>query len=116
MDAMLANGKVTGPKGNGSAEFAGIKVRALLLARRRKENDLVDSRIVGRNGFSQGSFLKFANRFLHGKVHVPRGDVKLRMLASALQVPVRLLEDDSAWPDEKSRFGLTDLEIRTVRG
>ena len=38
------------------------------------------------------------------------------MLARALRVPVRLLSDDSAWPDESVRFGLNDVEIRTVRG
>src|SRR2546426_11346435 len=112
MDAMRANGKLTRPKENGRAESAGIKVRALLLARRRKENALVDPKLLGRNGFSHGSFLKFANRLLHGKVHVTPDDVKLRMLARALRVPVRLLSDDSAWPDESVRFGLNDVEIR----
>ena len=113
---MHANGKLTAPERNGWAESAGIKVRALLLARHLKEGDLADPKMVGRNGFSHGSFLKFANRLLHGKVRVPSSDLKLRLLAGMLRVPVRLLSDDSAWPDERSRFGLNDLEIRTVRG
>ena len=99
-----------------SAESAGIKVRALLLARRGKENDLVDRKLLERHGLSPGSFLKFASRLVHGKVHVLPRDLKLRILASALRVPLRLLSDDSLWPDERARFGLNDLEIRTLRG
>ncbi len=108
MDAMRANGKLT------RADSAGIKVRALLLARRKRESDLVDGKRLGREGLSPGSFLKFTNRLVHGKVHVPPGDVKLQILAAALRIPVRLLSDDALWPGDGRRLGLSDGEARAM--
>src|SRR5262249_18103149 len=110
---MRADGKLTGE--SELAESAGVKVWSLLLARRKKESDLLEPALLRRLGLSRGAFLKFASRLVHGKIRVPRNDEKLRLLAPALPVPAPLLTDDSRWPDNGERFGLNDAEVRAMR-
>lgn len=98
----------------GTVEFAGIKVRALLLARGWKEGDLLDEQRLRKNGVSPGFFLKYTNRLVHGKERAAPDDRKIALLAERLGIPVRLLSDDSAWPGNGSRFGLGDAEVRTM--
>lgn len=89
--------------------YAGLKVRALLLARGLREVDLAGA-AQSRRGF----FAKFVSRLIHGKEPAAAGDPKIRFLAARLGVPPRFLADDALWPEGGSRFGLTAREAQTV--
>lgn len=100
---------------NGALQYAGVKLRALLLARGLKEVDLVDEAALRRSRISRGFFSKFTNRLLRGKELASADDPKLGLIAKRLGLPPKLLTDDAAWPDNGARFGLNADEVRTVR-
>lgn len=94
--------------------YAGVKVRALLLARGLREVDLVDRGALERLGPSPGFFAKFMNRLVHGKEQALPDDPKVRFIASRLRVPVRFLTDDGLWPDGRGRCGLSVREAEIL--
>ena len=96
------------------AECAGIKVRAIMLARGLKEVDLVDHETLKRKKISRGFFSKFTNLLLRGKEQTTRDDPKLVLIADRLRIPARLLQDDSCWPTEKAPLRLKRPEIKTM--
>lgn len=100
---------------NAVAECAGIKVRAIMLARGWKEVDLVSPEALKRKKISRGFFSKFTNLLVRGKELAVPDDPKLALIAKKLGVPVRLLGNDACWPDEKKAYGLTRHEIQTMR-
>ena len=93
------------------SEYAGVKVRALLLARGLREVDLLSS-----NGLphSPGFFAKYVNRLVHGKEQAAPHDPKIRYLAHRLRVPANFLTDDALWPDARHRLGLTRRDAETL--
>lgn len=93
-----------------AVRFAGVKLRALLLARGLRAVDLADERPLSRAAIPAGSFLKHVNCLIHGKAFSRPDDPRLRVLATVLRVPLRFLADDAAW----SAPGLSALDLRAL--
>lgn len=94
--------------------YAPIKLRALLLARRMREVDLVDLQKLKRAGLSAGFFVKYTNEVLHGKREVVADDPKIRLIAHRLGLHSTLFVDDTLWPTPGHRLGLSAEETQTL--
>lgn len=95
----------------GGSDYAGVKIRALLLARGLREVDLLEGRGLS---LSPGFFAKYVNRLVRGKEQAAPRDPKIRYLAGRLGVPAGFLTDDALWPDGRDRLGLGPRDVETL--